>query len=264
MVVSVALGCDGSAKRDEPVEDPRVVVTAALLDGSNCYGETPLLCIEDDAFVDSAIEAALQTRWKGEMPKTRSEVEQVIRSARSKYRVSMKAPVGLKTLERLVEERYENPAVDTETVQGIVSVDLGALPGELRASARGPAVVLARTDHLDGFAWKPAEAGRQLAKFADQYPDADEIRVEVRYPAASPRHFVYRYLRRSNQVVHEELEVGRTDSQYVSNPIEGGLKTLREGKLQLGEDQGKTCYRGRGGGTSRDCRIPDRYREAKK
>ncbi len=259
----VALGCDGQSKRDEPVEDGQAIVRAALLDGSNCYGETPVLCIEDETFIASSIEAALETRWKGEMPKTRGEVEQVIRSARGKYRDSMQAPHGLEMLERLVEERYANPVVDTETVPGIVSIDMGALPGELRSNRRGAPVVLSKTDLIDGFDWRPDEAGRQLAKYADVHPDAEEVRIEVRYPSSAARHFVYRYLRKSNQVVHEELEVGRGDTQYVSNPIEGGLDTMRAGKLELGEAQGKNCYAGRRH-NSNDCRIPDAYRSAKK
>ncbi len=238
------------------------MVRSALLDGSNCYAETPLLCIEDDAFVSAAIEAALESRWNGEMPKMRKDVEDVIRSARSKYRKSMQSPVGLETLEDIVQKRYDEPAVDTETVPGIVSADLGALPGELRSNTRGASVVLSKTDFLDGFDWKPDEAGRQLAKVADAHPEAKEIRIEVRYPSTAARHFVYRYLRKPNIVVHEELEVGRGKSQYVSNPIEGGLVTLREGKLRLGKDDGKNCYAARHH-TSEDCRLTDTYRETK-
>ena len=236
---------------------------AALLDGQSCYGETPLLCIDDETFVDSAIEAALETRWKGEMPKMRRDVEQVVRSARTKYRDSMRSPVGLEMLERVVEQRYENPAIDTTTLPGVVSVDLGALPGELRANRRGAAVVLSKTDRLEGFDWKPEEAGRMLAKYADAHPKAEEVRIEVRYPASSARHFVYRYLRKPNIVVHEELEVGRGKSQYVSNPIDGGLDTLRSGKLTLGKDEGKHCYDGRRL-DSGDCRVVDRYAKARK
>ncbi len=239
------------------------MVRAALLDGSNCYGETPVLCIEDETFIASSIEAALEARWKGEMPKTRGEVEEVIRSARGKYRESMQAPHGLEMLERLVEERYANPVIDTETVSGVVSVDMGALPGKLRSNRRGAPVVLSKTDLLDGFDWSADEAGRQLAKYADAHPGADEIRIEVRYPSSAARHFVYRYLRKSNQVVHEELEVGRGDTQYVSNPIAGGLDTMRAGKLELSKAQGKNCYAGRRA-NSNDCRIPDVYRSAKK
>jgi hypothetical protein len=239
------------------------MVRAALLDGSNCYGETPVLCIDDDAFIESSIEAALETRWKGEMPKTRGEVEQVISSAGRKYRESMQSPLGLEMLERLVQERYDNPVIDIETVPGVVSVDMGALPGELRSNRRGAPVVLTKTDLLDGFDWKPSEAGRKLAKYADAHPDAEEVRVEVRYPSSAARHFVYRYLRKTNRVVHEELEVGRGNTQYVSNPVEGGLDTMRAGKLELGDAQGKTCYAGRRS-NSNDCRVADTYREAKK
>ena len=259
----VVVGCDDQSKRNEPVEDGEAMVRAALLDGSNCYGETPVLCIEDETFIASSIEAALETRWNGEMPKTRGDVEDVIRSARGKYRASMQAPHGLEMLERLVEERYANPVIDTETVPGIVSVDMGALPGELRANRRGAPVVLTKTDLLDGFDWKPSEAGRQLAKYADAHPDAKEIRIEVRYPSSAARHFIYRYLRKSNTIVHEELEVGRGDTQYVSNSIEGGLDTMRAGKLLLGDAQGKTCYAPRRA-ESGDCRVSDTYREAKK
>ena len=145
---------------------------------------------------------------------------------------------------------------------GVVSVDLGALPGELRTNRRGAPVVLAKTELLDGFDWRADEAGRQLAKYADAYPDAEEVRVEVRSPSAAGRHFVYRYLRGSNRVVHEELEVGRGDSQYVSEPIPGGLDTMRAGKLELGKSNGKTCYAS-GGEGSTGCHISDRYRAAK-
>lgn len=260
----ISLGCDGQRTPDEPVEDGWAMVRAALLDGTSCYGETPLLCLEDEDFVDGAIEAALEHRWKGEMPKTRKDVERVISSARSKYEASLQSAPGLKKLERLAQERYDNPAVDLETVPGVAALDLGALPGELRSNRRGPAVVLSDTDLEEKFDWKASEAGKQLATYADKYPKAEEIRLEVRRPSSSARHYVYRYIRKSNVVVHTELEMRRSPpSQYVSNPVDGGLDTLRSGALSLGKDDGKVCYAARHSGDS-DCRIPDKYGAAQK
>src|SRR5690606_28336670 len=102
------------------------------------------------------------------------------------------------------------------------------------------------------------------AKYADAHPDAEEIRLEVRYPSAAARHFVVRYIRASNVVVRQELEVGRGDTQFVSTPIEGGLETLRAGRLRLGDDDGRNCYRSDHLEDGRDCRITDRYMHAKK
>lgn len=237
---------------------------SALLDGTSCYGETPLLCLDDEDFVDGAIEGALEHRWKGEMPKTRKDVEGVIRSARTKYKASLQSAPGLKKLERLAQERYDNPSVDLETVPGVAALDLGALPGELRSNRRGAAVVLSDTPWTERFDWKASEAGKQLAKYADKYPEAEEIRLEVRAPSSSARHYVYQYVRKLNVVAHTELEVGRgSPSQYVSKPIEGGLDTLRSGALSLGKEDGQVCYPARHAGDS-DCRIPDTYGAAQK
>lgn len=256
------LGCDGQHKPDEPVEDGWGEARQALLDGKSCYAETPLLCLDDVDFVDGAIEAALENRWRGEMPKTRKDVDRVIASARTKCKASLQSAPGLKKLERRVQERYDNPAVDLETVPGVAALDLGALPGELRSNRRGPPVVLSEAEWVERFDWKASEAGKQLAAYADKYPEAAEIRLEVRYPSASSRHYVYRYLRERNIVVHTELEVGRSSpSQYVSKPIDGGLDTLRSGRLTLGKEEGKVCYSPRRSGDS-DCRIPDRVRTA--
>lgn len=258
----IGLGCDGQRKPDEPVEDGWGEARRALLDGESCYAQTPLLCLDDEDFVDGAIEAALENRWKGEMPRTRKDVERVIASARTKYKASLQSAPGLKKLERRVQERYDNPAVDLETVPGVAALDLGALPGELRSNRRGPPVVLSKTEWVERFDWKASEAGKRLAVYADKYPEAVEIRLEVRYPSASSRHYVYRYLREKNIVVHTELEVGRSSpSQYVSKPIDGGLETLRSGRLSLGKEDGKVCYPARRSGDS-DCRIPDRFRAA--
>ena len=61
-----------------------------------------------------------------------------------------------------------------------------------------------------------------------------------------------------------ELEIGRgSPSQYVSNPVEGGLDTLRSGALNLGKAAGKVCYPARHSGDT-DCRILDRYGAAQK
>ena len=260
----ISLGCDGQRKPDEPVEDGWAMARSALLDGTSCYGETPLLCLDDEDFVDGAIEAALENRWKGEMPKTRKDVERVISSARTKYRESLKSAPGLKKLERLAQERYDNPAADLETVPGVAALDLGALPGELRSNRRGAAVVLSDTELVEKFDWKPSEAGKQLATYADKYPQAEEIRLEVRKPSASKRHYVYRYIRKLNVVVHTQLEVARSSpSQYVSKPIEGGLDTLRAGALSLGKDDGQVCYPARHPGDS-DCQIADKYSAAQK
>ena len=247
------------------MKDGHALVRAGLLDGSNCYAKTPLLCIEDEAFIEGSIEAALATRWKGEMPTKRTEVDQVLQSAKSKYRKSMASPAGLATLEKLVQERYEHPAVDTEAVPGVVAVDLGALPGKLRdGSPREATVVLSETDLVEGFEWRADEVGRLLAKYADAHPDAEEIRLEVRYPTSAGRHFVVRYLRKSNVVVRQELEVGQGDTQFVSNPIPGGLDTLRAGRLRLTEDDGRNCYASQTLEAPDDCRIPDRYMAATK
>lgn len=259
-----SFGCDGERKPDEPVEDGWAMVRSALLDGRSCYGETPLLCLDDEDFVDGAIEAALEHRWKGEMPKARKDVERVISTARSKYKASLQSAPGLKKLERLAQERYDNPAVDLETVPGVAALDLGALPGELRSNRRGPAVVLSDTELVEKFDWKASEVGKQLATYADKYPDAEEIRLEVRYPSNSARHYVYRYVRKSNVVVHTQLEIRRgSSSQYVSKPIQGGLDTLRSGALSLDDDDGEVCYPARHSGDS-DCRVPDEYGAAQK
>ncbi len=257
-------GCDAERPPDEPVEDGWATARSALLDGTSCYGETPLLCLDDEDFLDGAIEAALSHRWKGEMPKTRKDVERVIASARAKYKASLQSAPGLKKLERLAQQRYDHPAVDLETVPGVAALDLGALPGELRSNRRGPAVVLRETDWVEKFDWKASEAGRQLAKYADKFPEAEEIRLEVRYPSASSKHYVYRYVRDRNVVVHTDLELGRgSPAQYVSKPIEGGLDTLRAGALKLGKDDGQHCYPPRHA-DSTDCRIHDRYGAAQK
>ncbi|MGH1340221.1 MAG: hypothetical protein ACRBN8_01620 [Nannocystales bacterium] len=263
-LLTAALSCDGQRTPDEPVEDGWGMARGALLDGTSCYAGTPLLCLEDEDFVDGAIEAALENRWKGEMPKTRKDVERVISSARTKYKASLQSAPGLKKLERLAQERYDNPSVDLQTVPGVAALDLGALPGELRSNRRGPPVVLSDTQWVEKFDWKPSEAGRQLATYADKYPQAEEIRLEVRNPSYSTRHYVYRFLRKQNVVVHTELESARgSASQYVSKPIEGGLDTLRSGGLRLGKDEGRVCYPPRRPGTS-DCRVDDRYGAAQK
>ena len=263
VVARLAAACD--VKPAETVNDGRDLVRQGLLDGSNCYAKTPLLCIEDDAYIEGSIDAALASRWNGEMPSKRAEIDHVLRSSKSKYRASMASPAGLATLETLVQARYGDPSIDTDTVPGVVAVDLGALPGRLRAgSPREPAVVLSETDLIDGLVWRMDEAGRLLAKYADAHPAAEEIRLEVRYPTAAARHFVVRYIRAKNVVVRQELEVGRGDSQFVSSPITGGLETLRLGELRLGSADGEHCYPSHQAEEQVDCRIPDRYLEAKR
>ncbi len=258
------LGCDGRGTPDAQIEDGWAMARSALLDGTSCYGGTPLLCLDDEDFVDGAIEAALEHRWQGEMPKTQSDVERVISSARAKYKASLQSAPGLKKLERLVQERYDSPSVDLETVPGVAALDLGALPGELRSNRRGPAVVLRDTEWAERFEWKASEAGKQLATYADKYPDAEEIRLEVRKPSAASRHYVYRYIRKRNVVVHTQLEVSRgSPSLYVSKPVPGGLDTLRAGGLSLGKDAGQNCYPSQRRDNS-DCDVPDRYAAAQK
>ena len=236
------VACDGGpSKRDEPVEG-WPLAKAALLDGSNCYGKTPLLCLDDPAYIDASIQEVLDEKHGGTMPSIRGDVDAVIRSARSKYRARLQTEEGLKAQAARVREVYDNPTADTQTVPGTASYDLGALPGPLRDSRRNGPVVLASSDLMDGFEWSAAEAGRRLAQYAKASPDAAVIRLEVRAPRASKRHWVYRYIRKTNVIIHGDAG---DDSVYVSNPIPGGLETMAAGKLTLGKADGKTCYAGR-------------------
>ncbi|MEX1365903.1 MAG: hypothetical protein AB1Z98_22435 [Nannocystaceae bacterium] len=263
VAASCSSGCDASRRADEPV-DGWAMARAALVDGKSCYAEAAVLCVTDEAFIDSAIEEALERRWKGTMPTTRRDVEQVIRSARGHYKTSLRSPVGRKAIEERVREVYEQPVVDTDTVPGIVSVDLGAVPGEVVEGLR-KTIRLRDSDLIDGFDWAAAEAGRQLAKYATKYPDAQEIRIEVRAPMGVSRHYLYRYLVEDDIVVHEDI--GRdvsSESQYVSKPIPGGIETMRSGTLTLGDDDGERCYPPRGAEGARSCQVPDRYAQQHK
>ncbi len=256
-------GCDRKPATDEPV-DGWALTRAALVDGKSCYAETAALCITDEAFIDSAIEETLERRWKGTMPTSRRDVESVISSARGHYRTSLLSPVGRKAIEARVEQVYGSPAIDADTLPGVVSIDLGAVPGEVREGLRR-SLRLGDSDFIETFDWSPAEAGRQLAKYAQAHPDAEEIRIEVRAPMGVARHYVYRYLREENVIVHEDVGRGVGGrSQYVSKPIAGGIDTMLSGRLTLGDEDGKNCYRSSSLDDTRSCYRTDRYAEQRK
>ncbi len=256
--VLAGAGCEARPGADDPV-DGWALARAALIDGKSCYADAAALCIADEAFVDSAIEEALERRWKGTMPTTRRDVESVIRSARGHYKTSLLAPVGRKAIEERVQHIYGHPVVDADTVPGIVSLDLGAVPGEVDEGIRRT-LRLGDSELIDTFDWAAPEAGRQLAKYAKAHPEAKEIRIEVRAPMGVRRHYVYRYLRERNIVVHEDIgRDSQSESQYVSNPVPGGLETMAAGKLTLGDDDGKSCYPSRHPDGKGSCLVPDRY-----
>jgi hypothetical protein len=255
--------CDDTREPATPI-DGWAATREALRDGSVCYGETPLLCL-DEAFIDAAIEGALEGRWKGTMPSKPRDVDQVVRAARTEYRKAAKSPEALEQLAALVKERYANPSVDTTTAPGVASADLGALPGELQVTGpRGAGVVLSKTALLDGHEWDAAEAGKRLAEVARAHPDAKEIRVEVRAPRNSARHFVVRYLRATNVVLFDEIAASNTRPQFISNPIEGGIEALARGDLRVGKEHGKRCIKVSQGESPSCSAIPDPYLAAKK
>lgn len=245
-----------------PVEvDGEAVIRAALLDGSQCYAGRPEYCIRDEEYLRAAIDHALERRANGKMPKFEREVNAVLGTAKTAYRDSTRAPVGLAKVEALVQAHYDDPPVDTTLVPGIVSADLGALPGSLRLGGRTRQITVGDSDLIDKSWWASGEAGRRLAALAAAHPEAKEIRIQVHIEkGAGDKDLVYRFLRSSSTVVMGELI---KDSVYVSEPT--SLEAMAAGQLSLERSDMDFCTRPRHpDGTGPSCPWQDRYEVAAK
>lgn len=248
----------GPAKPDVEV-DGWALARAALVDGDSCYAERADYCLHDPAFVDAAIQAALDGRFEGTMPKLEREVEKVIRSARGHYAAVAREPAQLEQIAALVQAHYDNPDVDTSDPE-LVNVDLGALPGELAVRGRTPTLVLADSPLIEAFWWSGTEAGRVLGKYAAAHPDKAIVRAELLIPkgSGSSKHLVYRYFREQRRVAFGEI--GST-SVYLSPEID--VEAMAAGKLELGEDAREFCSKPKSEPSSSWCPWRDAYAEAK-
>lgn len=238
--------------------DGQALVRAALLDGTACYAERPEYCIDDEAFVQSAIDMAVERRAGGSMPEYEREVEQVVRSAKSAYRKSLKSPAGLAKIEEKVAAYWADPRVDTGLVAGIVSADLGAPPGTLAPEVRGSDVRLRKSEFLDGGRLRADEVGRQLARLAKAHPDADEVRIQVVLPRGrgKERPWVYRWSPGADEVVEHQLR--DIDVRFIPVP-DGSVDALAAGRLSFDAPGVRHCSARRS-----DCGSKDRYAEAAK
>lgn len=260
--ILLALAC-GPPPPDVEV-DGWALARAALVDGESCYDDRPDYCIREPAFVDAAIQGALDGRFGGVMPKMGREVEAVIRSARVGYQRASQEDARLREIEGLVAARYAAPVIDTSDPE-LVNVDLGALPGKL--AVRRFDIVLTDSPMVEDFWWASAEAGRVLAEHADAHPEKAIVRVELRMPtgSSSEKTLVYRYFRDEGAVAFGELLEG---SIYVSPPLEGGPRALAEGRQRLSVRDARFCSRSRaqgeaeGDGEVEWCPWSDPYGEA--
>ena len=257
--LALTLVACGPAKPPQEV-DGWALARAALVDGESCYAERPAYCIQDPAFVDAALQAALDRRFDGQMPKFDKQVEQVIRSARINYENASQEPEGLAQITELVAANYAAPPVDT-SVEGIVNVELGALPGELAVYGRVPTIVLSKSPLIEDFWWQGAEARRVLAKYAEAHPQAEVVRVEVDIPkgTGSDKHLIYRYFRETERVAFGQREAS---SLYLGAPT--SLADMRAGKLALGKDARESCSKPKSGPSSSWCPYQDRFLEAER
>ncbi|KIG11612.1 hypothetical protein DB30_03110 [Enhygromyxa salina] len=259
----LAAAC-GPAKPDVEV-DGWALARAAMLDGESCYADQPAYCIADPAFVDAAIQAALDGRFSGTMPKLGREVDKLIRSARVHYRDASRTPESLTRIEALVQAHYDAPSVDASSDPKLVNVDLGALPGRLALRGRTDTIALAESPLIESFWWQGAEAGRTLAKYAIAHPDKAVVRIQLQIPkgSSSDKTLVYRYFRAQNRVAFGEL---LDDSVYLTGEISGGLEAMAAGRLSLGKEARKLCSRPRSidDGPREWCPWQDEYGEAAK
>ena len=255
---SCLLAC-GPAKAPATVDDGWAMARAALLDGESCYADRAAYCLSDPAFVDAAIQGALEARFDGVMPKLDRDVEAAIRSARLRYADASREPAQLIEIAKLVQAHYDDPDVDTSDAE-LVNVDLGALPGELTVEGRTPTIVLSQSPLIEDFAWRASEAGRVLAKYAAAHPDKAIIRAELLIPggAGSGKHLAYRYFRDQQRVAFGE--VGET-SVHLSPKV--SVEDMAAGKLDLSREAREFCSKPKSGPSSSWCPWRDAYAEAK-
>ena len=233
-----ALALLACSPREAREVDGWALARAALVDGESCYADRPDFCISDPAFVDAAIQGALDARHGGTMPKLDRDVEAVIRSARVHYEDASREPEQLLAIAKLVEARYAAPVIDADSDPELVNVDLGALPGELTLSGRTSTIVLKESALTEDFWWSSAEAGRVLARYAEAHPDKAVVRVEVLIPKAASKHLVYRYFREKNRVAFGEI-----GEHHVYLGPETSLIDMVAGKLDLSNEARRLCSR---------------------
>jgi hypothetical protein len=258
----VGLAACGPRKPDVEV-DGWALARAAMVDGESCYADRPEYCIADPAFVDAAIQAALDGRHAGTMPKLSRDVQTVIRSARIKYSNASQTPESLAQIEALVQAHYDAPTVDASSDPKLVNVDLGALPGTLALRGRVSTIALAESPLIELFWWQGAEAGRTLATYANAHPDKAVVRIQLQIPkgSGSSKTLVYRYFRAQNQVAFGEL---LDRSVYLTGEISGGLEAMAAGRLSLTSDDHKLCSRPKTESDGEWCPWRDEYGEAAK
>lgn len=185
LVVGVAMCSFVIAKcrvtvRPEDAADGWPLARATLTNGESCFAGRAEYCLTDPELVDGAIRPRLDELYGGEMPPRKMHVDAVIRAAVIVYKRTIQRPENVAKVEELVRERYLNPRIASK--DGVVSVDMGVLPGRLEPHPATMALRLAHTDLVTGADWERSELERVVIEHVQQYPDASVVRVAVTLP----------------------------------------------------------------------------------
>lgn len=170
-------------------------------------------CVRDRDFIDPLIQEVLDKFYDGAVPDKADKLVEVQNSVAAKYRSALYAAEGLRRVEKLLEQRFQNPKVEEQGTS--VTVDFGVLPGTLSVGARWSIGISASTHMTDG-EWNTKEIAERFRKFHAQFSKAHALRLKTSIPSRTQSSdWIYHYSVSDDRIV---VLTGNSPSRGLATP----------------------------------------------
>lgn len=199
VIPEVAPTADKKAADPAAQESGLQKVRESLFTPETCLFKRLDYCVRDRDFIDPLIREVLDKYYDGVVPQQADKLLEVQRSVAAKYRNALYASDGLRRVEKLLEQRFQQPKVeDTGTV---VSVDFGVLPGTLTVGARS-SIGISESSHLTDGEWNTKEIAERFKTYHAQHPKAHAIRLMISIPSRiQSSDWIYHYSVSDDRIV---------------------------------------------------------------
>jgi len=229
-VACLAVACTYAAPIDPTQWVALRHATAAATVATGCgFGTRTEYCPRDADEIDPVLQRLVDKHYGGSLPTGADDRAELIAFATTDLIASMRTPAGLRRLETRINQRFQAPVISRQ--QGLVSVDLGAVPGTYRLGPRGP-ISLSDSPHLAAGEWRSTEAAATIARFAAEHAEAAIVDVVVLVADARRARWTYRF-DRARQRVLVFSDLMPTGACVTEGRTDASLKDYIDGRRSL-------------------------------
>lgn len=174
-------------------------IRESLFAPETCLFKKPEYCVRDKDFIDPLIREVLDKYYDGVVPDKPDKLLEVQNSVAAKYRNALYAADGLHRVEKLLEQRFQNPTVEEQGTSLVV--DFGVLPGTLVVGARW-SIGISTSPHLTDGEWNTKDIAERFKKYHAQFPKVHAVRLKVSIPSRmQSSDWIYHYSVTDDRIV---------------------------------------------------------------